>query len=77
MVMDSSGNLYIGKALADALRESGANEVMSATRVVKDKAIAKIAAKRGAQSLSEDELRHLAGLPRRERMATLAELRRR
>lgn len=75
--MDSSGNLYVSKSLAEALRESGANEVMTKARAVSEAVIAKIATRPGCASLTEDELKHLAGLPRRERRAALAELRRR
>jgi len=73
--MDASGNLYACKRLADALNESGANEV-SVVRAATEKQIARIAARPGCASLTEDELKHLASLPRKQRRAALAELRR-
>lgn len=73
--MDSGGNLYASGALAEALENDG-RPLPVQTRVVSEQKLERISAKPGTQALSEDELRTLARLPRRERRIALANLRR-
>lgn len=72
--MDEHGHLYITSQLQKAMEESGADS--GGARVATEEEIARVAVRPGCASLTEDELRHLASLPRKQRRAALAELRR-
>jgi hypothetical protein len=72
--MDDGGNIYASKEFLDSLEKACvAGEGLHAAT---DDQIEAIRAKPGGASLTDDEARHLATLPRRQRRAALAELRR-
>lgn len=73
--MDSYGNLYISPSLVSALEQAG-NPAPEQARVVSERKLERIRARPGTQALTEDELRLLARLPRRDRRVALANLRR-
>jgi hypothetical protein len=74
--MDDSGNLFIAQSLLDAMAKAGQPVLPGVATVIPDEHFQRMKRQAGGHDLTPDEFRQLARLPRRQRRAVLADLRR-
>jgi hypothetical protein len=72
--MDDSGNLFIAKSLLDLMAKEDVG-LPGFTAVIPDEHFQRMQRQAGMHELTADEFRRLARLPRRERRAALADMR--